>query len=433
MVLLLCPRANGQADAGNAALRVVALGLLAVGAVEGQGRRTTNRRKASFLRPGGGGVRGDDLGRPKWPHSDLPRICPGDGATNAAVSYVAYLGQMFYPAGLAAYYPHPGRTLPVWEIGGAVLLLLTISVAVLRWSSKHPYLLVGWLWYLGMLVPVIGLVQVGAQARADRYTYLPQIGASLLAVWGAADLAARWRWRPLACSAAAGAMLAVLAACAWRQASYWHDNLTLWNHALACTSDNHFAHNSLGAALDEHNRADEAIEHYRLAVAIAPNYAMAYNNLGIDLHKKGQLDEAARQFRLAIEVDPQFARAHSNLATILHAQGKENEAIEHFGKALAINDDLPLAHNNLGAILDDRGRSDEAIAHYRKATGNQAGLPRRLLQSWQGVGPSRPARSGDRRVSEGVGDSTERGEDQTLSGCHSVRAGADHPCLGQAA
>ena len=164
----------------------------------------------------------------------------------ALISYVAYLGQFFYPLGLAASYPRPGLDLPMWRVGGAFVILLGVTVAVCSWRRRCPYLLVGWLWYLGMLVPMIGLVQVGVGAMADRFTYLPEIGLCIALAWGVTDVCRSSPHRRRVCGVTSALVLLVLMGCAWRQTSFWCDSETLWTHALACTSRNSVAHHNLG-------------------------------------------------------------------------------------------------------------------------------------------------------------------------------------------
>ena len=173
----------------------------------------------------------------------LPRLL------NAPVSYAAYIVQFFYPVRLAVIYPYPAHFLPIGKAVVAMLLLTTISVGVLLWWRRRPYLLVGWLWYLGMLVPVIGLVQVGSQAMADRYTYLPGIGLGIAVVWSVAEFARRGQYRRRWCEIAFGGAVLLLMACAWRQTGYWRDSETLWHRALECTAPNSVAHNGLAVAL----------------------------------------------------------------------------------------------------------------------------------------------------------------------------------------
>jgi protein O-mannosyl-transferase len=286
---------------------------------------------------------------------------------NALLAYTAYLGQTLYPAGLAVLYPHPGSRLPVWRVGLSVLALLLISAGVLAGRRKHPYLLVGWLWYLGMLVPVIGLVQVGVQARADRYTYLPQIGLCVLVAWGAVDLCGCWRYRRLALGGAAAAVLCGLLAGAHAQTEYWKNNISLWTHALACTSENSMAHYNLGLALAMQGKLPEAINHYERALQLNPDFAEVHNNLGDVLTIQGKLAQAARHCERALQLNPDYAEAHNNLGIVLAMQGNLPEAIPHYERALQLSPDSAEAHNNLGNALIIQGKLAEAVQHCQRA------------------------------------------------------------------
>jgi tetratricopeptide (TPR) repeat protein len=212
-------------------------------------------------------------------------------------------------------------------------------------------LLVGWLWYLGMLVPVIGIVQISFYAHADRYTYLPQIGLYLLLTWLVADFCARMRHRFLVLGSLSSVILAALIHCAHAQASYWKDSETLWTHTLACTSDNSIAYNNLGAALLRQGKVDEAIAHYQLALQIEPGGADAHYNLGNALLRKGKVDEAIAQFQQALQINPGYADAHNNLGNALYQKGEVGEAIFQFQKALQINPGHVQTLNNLAWIL----------------------------------------------------------------------------------
>ena len=285
---------------------------------------------------------------------------------NALVSYATYLMQFFCPAGLAVMVPHPADSLPAWKIAGALVGLAAISAAVVAARRKCPWLLLGWLWYLVMLVPVIGLVQVGKQAMADRYTYLPQIGLSIILAWAGAAVC---RWRPDRRGAFAVVMallLAALMASAWRQTSYWQDSETLWTHALSCTSRNPVAHNNLGAAMKRQGRVDEAIAQYRKALEIRPDHVEALNNLGNALAGRGRVDEAIAQYQKALAIRTDHVEALNNLGNALAGRGRVDEAIAQYQKALAVNPEHAEAHNNLGVALSDRGRADEAMAQYQK-------------------------------------------------------------------
>ncbi len=286
---------------------------------------------------------------------------------NALVSYVAYVGQMIYPADLAVYYPHPGSSLPLWEIVAAFILLLVISAGAIAIRRKRPWFLMGWLWYLGMLVPAIGLIQSGLRARADRYTYLPQIGLYLLLTWTAADLYAGWRYRRVVLGGSSTVILVALIFSARVQTSYWRNSESLWTHALACTSDNNIAHNNLGDALLKKGSVDEAIAHLQKALQIKPDYAEAHNNLGSAHGMKGQMDEAISQFREAIRLKPDDADAYYNLGTALVRKGQMDEAISQFRETIRLRPDDAEAHYNLGTALGRKGQMDEAISQFREA------------------------------------------------------------------
>jgi tetratricopeptide (TPR) repeat protein len=286
---------------------------------------------------------------------------------NALVSYVAYLGQLLHPVNLAVFYPHPGMGVPIWNVFGAFLLMAGIFAAVLAWRRKCPYLLVGWLWYVGTLVPVIGLVQVGGQARADRYTYLTQIGLYIAIAWGASQLSRERPHRRWICGVTSALVVVLMAVCAWAQTSYWRDSETLWTHALACAPEDVTCHYYLGLVLAERGQLDEAIVHYRTALEIEPGFASAHNNLGLALAGSGQVDEAIAEYRKVLQINANDPQAHNNLALALAGRGETDEAIAHYEKSLEINPDSPMTHNNLGDALTGRGRLDAAIGHYQKA------------------------------------------------------------------
>ena len=226
-----------------------------------------------------------------------PHLPLGLRLENAVVSYVTYLWQMIYPSGLACLYPNPTTYLPYWQAAGAAGLLLAISGMVWAFRRSRPWLLVGWLWYLGMMIPVIGIVQISYYAHADRYTYLPQIGVYLLLTWAAAEFSARLRCRQWVLASLATIMVAALIYCARTQVSYWRSSEALWTHALACTTDNAVARNDLGIALFDKGDLDEAMVQYRKALQINPNHVEAINNLGNALCQKGEVDEGIAQLQ----------------------------------------------------------------------------------------------------------------------------------------
>jgi len=296
----------------------------------------------------------------------------GQRVENAVVSYVVYIAKMLWPTRLAAFYPYPSD-IPLWQAGLAAAALAGISILVLRSFRAYPYLAVGWLWYLGTLAPVIGLVQVGAQARADRYMYIPMVGLSIMLAWGVADLVRRRpRARPAAAVLAAAACLccAVLAAA---QVQHWRNSESLFEHALAVTGGNYVAHNNLGTALEEiPGRLPEAIAHYQSALRINPDSAEAHNNLGNAWAQlPGRLPEAIAQYEAALRIRPTYAAAHLNLGTVLmRTPGRLPDAIAEYHAAVRLGPNNAEAHNDLGrALAQLPGRLPEAIAEYRAALG----------------------------------------------------------------
>jgi tetratricopeptide (TPR) repeat protein len=299
-------------------------------------------------------------------------------AQNAVMSYVIYVRQTLWPTHLAVFYPHPNDTLATWQVVLAIAFLLAISCAAIVFRAKRPYLFTGWFWYLVMLVPVIGLVQVGEQGHADRYTYLPSIGLFLIVVWAAGDVAAVGRvrlWRGIA-TAGTIVVVAALASTAFTQTSNWRNSETLWTHALAVTTDNDFAHNNLGYLCVDRGELDKAMSHFEAALKIRsgklnPHYnlgtAFVEMNFGDALARKGQPDEAMAHFEQAIKLQPDYAEAYYNRGNVLYAKGRIDEAIADFEKTLQIQPNDADAHTGLGNALLRKGALKEAIAHYNEA------------------------------------------------------------------
>jgi tetratricopeptide (TPR) repeat protein len=271
---------------------------------------------------------------------------------NALVSYVSYIGKMIYPARLALFYPHRYDTMPLYKPIVSLLLLAIVSISVVYVARQRlRYLVVGWLWYIVTLLPVIGLVQVGEQAMADRYTYLPSIGLFIILAFGAAELLAKRPYRKIALGACAGLMLAALLICTRMQVGYWRNSLTLFEHTLAVTKNNYTMHNALAFAFSSRGRLDDAVRHYRRALSLIPNSAEIHFHLAGALRLKGELDEAISHYGQAIRNKPDYAKAHNDLAYALRERGSLDEAVDHFRQALETKPNLAPALNGLAQIL----------------------------------------------------------------------------------
>ncbi len=295
---------------------------------------------------------------------------------NAIVSYVTYIWQMFWPAKLAVFYPHPENHLALWQVVLAAAFLVAITLLVFALRRTRPYLLVGWLWYLSMLLPVIGIVEVGLQGHGDRYTYLPQIGLYIAITWLVADLSVSLRFHRKILAPAGTIIVTALTACAWKQTSYWRNSETLWTHTLAVTQNNDVAHTNLGMFLADRGQLDEALSHLQTALqirsgAVQPHYdlsfALIHCDLGYALAKKGELDGAIAHLRKATEFQPNYADAHYNLGTALFQKGRIDEAIAEFQRTLSIRPTDSGAHTSLGNALVQKGSLRDAIDHYQTA------------------------------------------------------------------
>ena len=284
---------------------------------------------------------------------------------NAVVAYGNYVLQMAYPVDLAAFYPHPGSRLPLWKIVlGALFLAGASGLALASWR-RRPYLLVGWLWYLGLLVPVIGILQVGSQAGADRYTYLPQIGLCIVIAWGAADLSRSWRHRRVVLATAAGAVLVPLLLLAQAQTAHWRDSVSLWTHALASAEHNARAHYNLGAAFGRLKRYDDALPELASALEIEPGYAEAHYNLGVALAGLGRGAEAIGHFRSALALRPDMPEARNDLGSALAGQGRWEEALREYREAVRLNPRNAASLSNLGMVEGQLGQLAAAISNYQ--------------------------------------------------------------------
>ncbi len=333
--------------------------------------------------------------------ASITAISPDLRVANALISYVVYLGKTVWPLHLAVFYPHPRDQVSWLAAGAAAVVLLGFSCLAWREAGRRPYLAVGWFWYLLTLLPVIGLLQSGEQALADRFTYVPLIGIFIIAAWGARDLTAGWRRQNLALAGAAGLVLLACGALTWRQVGFWRDNQTLFEHASQVTANNHVAYthlifaygeqgrvkeaqsmfdqvvklrpkdkdayNDLGMAYSNAGRPEEAIALFQQTIQMAPAFAPAYNNLGIEYAKLGRMDEAVAAFQKAVELDPNLVEAYSNLGKAYSVQGRSDESIATFQKAIEVCSYYAPSYSNLGVEYAAQGKVDNAIRLYQKA------------------------------------------------------------------
>ena len=288
-------------------------------------------------------------------------------AANAVVSYAAYLGQMFYPAHLAVLYPYSKGDLKLASVIFDLGLLLALSAIFFLCRRKYPFLLVGWLWYLGMLVPMIGIVEVGVQTRADRYTYLPQIGLYILVAWGALQIVRTRRLRFEIPAITAAVIVIALTACTYHEVSFWKNGETLWRHAISNTSNNDIAHYSLGNELLRNHQIDAALFEFEKALQINPDYAEAEMNVGVILLQKGDIDGAINHTKKAVQIDPNYFEAEYNLGNLLQQRGQPDEAIPHYRSALSVRPNYAEAHNSLGVALAEKGELSGAIVEFEEA------------------------------------------------------------------
>jgi tetratricopeptide (TPR) repeat protein len=364
---------------------------------------------------------------------------------NAAVSYVVYIWQMFWPARLAAFYPHPNDQLHLWQVLLAIAFLIAVTLLATYWRRERPYIFTGWFWYLGMLVPVIGLVEAGEQARADRYTYLPQIGLYVLITWGVTDLItsmitrtshsrpvktgrqfpargarkdrahsprargnSRIGYQPL-CAALAAAIIMLLSWRAFVQSSYWKSSEVLWKHTLAVTGDNDVAHYNLGYFFLQRGDLDSAISRFETALQIrnrnnAAHYnfgsALIENNLANVLAEKGRLNEAVDHYHSAMKLRPGYGDPYLNLGNVLFRQGRIRDAMAQWQKAHATESKDARFHTALADAFSRTGAQRDAIAEYEYAAriSVQDPLPRNNLAWLLATSSDASIRDGDRAM-----------------------------------
>jgi len=286
--------------------------------------------------------------------------------TNMLVAYVSYIGKMFWPTQLSYLYPHPGD-LAMWKWAGAFWVLGAVMYAAFRIVKARPYIAMGWLWYLGTLFPVSGLVVIGPHAMADRYTYIPLIGLFIIISWGGAEIASLRSYGKKTAAVLSAAILLILSIASWRQASHWRNSITLFKHAIAVTENNLAAHINLGAALVSEGRMEDAAEYNLRALQINPNHAEAHHNLGFIRQQQGHTAEAFRHFKKALEINPEYVNSYTNLGNLMVSSGKSTEALNYYKEAIRINPKYAKAHYNMGTVLLSMGKQNEAIYHFRAA------------------------------------------------------------------
>jgi tetratricopeptide (TPR) repeat protein len=325
---------------------------------------------------------------------------------NALVSCVTYIWQIFWPTNLAVFYPHPDNHLAFWQVALAAAFLIVITRVVYALRRNCPYLLVGWLWYLIMLLPVIGIVEVGLQGHADRYTYLPHVGLYIALTWFVADISASLRHRKEITATAGIAIVILLSLCAWKQTTYWRNSEMLWTRALAVTKDNDVALTNLGTLLMERGQLDEALPYFQTALAVRSgsghrhynlSLAIIHDSVGNVLARKGRLDEAIVHLRQAIELRPDYPDAHYNLGTALFQKGDLDGAIAQWRTTLSIHPYDAGAHTSLGNALVQKGFLGEAADHYEKALQSEPDsiLPLNNLAWVMSTGPDESLRNNE--------------------------------------
>jgi Tfp pilus assembly protein PilF len=285
----------------------------------------------------------------------------------AFLSYARYIGKLFWPQNLAAFYPPDVRTVQFWQVAVCILLFTVITVLVIRFGRNHRFLPVGWFWFVGKLVPVIGLVPVGAAAYADRYTYIPYIGLFIMLAWGLPRLLFSWPYRKFALALSAPLVLMALGTAAYQQASFWKNDITLFSHAVEVTRDNALAYYNLGTAFFDVGRYQDAAESFKQAVRIKPDYTDAHYNLGLSYTGLGSNQDAVESYMKAIKIKPELADAYNNIGMSFYNLGRVDDAIESWKQAVRVKPDFVDVYSNLGAAFYKIGRYQEAIESLKQA------------------------------------------------------------------
>jgi len=286
---------------------------------------------------------------------------------NASVSYLQYIAKMFWPVRLAIFYPHPGRDVSILYAIVSAAVLLVVTILILRFAKNRRYLVTGWFWYLGTLVPVIGLIQVGEQAMADRYTYITLTGLFIIIAWSLPELFERWRYKKIVLASSAVLVISAVSTYTYFQLRYWRDDLTLFQHALDVTENNYKANYCLAIALCGQGKLDEAIDYCSRAIRIKPDVLQPRMGMGYILRQAGRLDESAQEYQKVLQIKPDDPIALNGLGSTLNQQGKYDQAVKYFTEAVRIKPDFAAAHNNLAYTLALQGNLDKAAIHYKES------------------------------------------------------------------
>lgn len=298
---------------------------------------------------------------------DFSRLMPTwDNIVRVTVSYVIFISKMLLPYKLSAIYPYPD-VIPIRQAAGSGALVILITMLAVFWARRRPYFVVGWLWYLVTLIPVIRLFNIGPQSIADRYTYIPLIGLFIIIAWGVPEILKHLRYRKIVLGFCAGFLFLGLMSVSYIQAGYWKNSRLLFTHALKVTDDNWLAHYNLGGLLLRKGNFQGAIHQLLKSLRIRPGNEDAHNNLGNAFVKMGKSDKAVHHYNEALKIRPENSEFHNNLGIALELQGKTKEALDHYAEALRINPDLAKVHNNLGKALKKQGNLEQAVRHLSEA------------------------------------------------------------------
>jgi hypothetical protein len=296
---------------------------------------------------------------------DINALSLQNRVANVFLSYAKYIGKMFWPQDLAVFYPLDVRTIQSWQVVLCVLLMIVVSILAIRFGRKQKYLFVGWFWFVAALIPVIGLVQSGSQSLADRYTYIPYIGLFIIIAWGLPELLSKWPQRKMALGISMVIVLTTLGICAHRQVRYWNNSTALLSHAIEVTQNNVLACYNLGITYGELGRHQDAVESYKQAIRIKPDYADAHYNLGVAYGKLGRYQDEIEAYRQAIRIKPDYADAHYNLGVAYGKLGRHQDAVEAYKQTIRIKPDDAGAHYNLGGTYFMTGDKGLALEEYK--------------------------------------------------------------------